>query len=204
MAVLNVKQLFALALAVVLFPACGSGKPAAALPILLDAQAADVDLANNNVVFRKVRIAQGAMSISADQGQGTKQTTRLDFDKSLWVFRGNVKISMEEGQLSADDAEINFANQQLAKAVVSGKPASFEERVAKTGKVARGHADAIDYDAGKGVVKLLNNAWLSDGQTEIRGESLEYNVIAQSIVAGGQDQETQRVHILITPPSSQP
>ncbi|MDP9066446.1 MAG: lipopolysaccharide transport periplasmic protein LptA, partial [Pseudomonadota bacterium] len=188
----------------VLFPACGSAKPAAALPILLDAQAADVDLANNNVVFRKVRIAQGAMSISADQGQGTKQTTRLDFDNSLWVFRGNVKISMDEGQLSADDAEINFANQQLAKAVVSGKPASFEERVAKTGKVARGHADAIDYDAGKGVVKLLNNAWLSDGQTEIRGESLEYNVIAQSIVAGGQDQETQRVHILITPPSSKP
>jgi lipopolysaccharide transport protein LptA len=176
----------------------GAEHAAPGLPISLDAQSADVDLANNNVVFRKVRISQGTMSISADQGQGTKQTTRLDFDNSLWIFRGNVKITVDQGQLTSDDAEINFAKQQLSKA------AAFEERVEKTGKVAHGRADTIDYDATKGIVRLLKNAWLSNGETEIRGESLKYNVLAQSIVAEGAEQDSQRVHIVITPPPPKP
>jgi len=182
--------------------AAAAQRPAQA--IVLDAQSADADLANNNVLFRKVRITQGAMSISADQGQGTQQKTRLDFEDSLWIFRGNVRIGMNESQLVADDAQINFVKQLLSKAVVHGAPAAFEQRVAKTGKLARGHADTIDYDAGKGVVHLTTNAWLSDGQTEIRGESLKYNVVAQSIVAEASEQNSQRVHIVITPPPSKP
>ena len=79
--------------------------------------------------------------------------------------------------------QINFIKKLLAKAVANGKPAAFQQHIAKTGKVAQGHADTIDYDASKGVVRLTKNAWLSDGQNEIRGESLKYNVLAQSIVA---------------------
>jgi hypothetical protein len=50
------------------------------------------------------------------------------------------------------------------------------------------------------VVRLTKNAYLSDGQNEIRGESLKYNVRAQSVVAEAADQGSQRVHIIITPP----
>jgi lipopolysaccharide export system protein LptA len=172
--------------------------------IELDAQSSEIDMRNNNVLFRKVHIAQGPMTVSADLGQATKQATGLDFDNSLWTFRGNVKITMDTGQLTSDDAEINFAHKGLAKAVVNGKPAAFEQRVEKTGKVAHGRADSIDYDARLGLVRLLKNAWLSDGQTEIRGESLKYNVLAQSIVAEGAEQGSQRVHIVITPPPAKP
>jgi lipopolysaccharide transport protein LptA len=169
--------------------------------ITLDAQSSEIDLRNNNVMFRKVHIVQGAMTVSADLGQATKQATGLDFDNSLWTFRGSVKITMDTGLLTSDDAEINFARKALSKAVVNGKPAAFEQRVEKTGKTAHGHADTIDYDAGKGLVRLSKNAWLSDGQTEIRGESLKYNVLAQSIVAEAAEQGSQRVHIIITPPA---
>ena len=173
-------------------------------PIALDAQSSEIDLRNNNVLFRKVHIAQGPMTVSADLGQATKQATGLDFDNSLWTFRGNVKIVMDTGQLTSDDAEINFARKSLSKAVVNGRPAAFEQRVEKTGKVAHGRADSIDYDAAKGLVRLSKNAWLSDGQTEIRGESLKYNMLAQSIVAEGAEQNSQRVHIVITPPPAKP
>jgi lipopolysaccharide export system protein LptA len=152
------------------------------------------------VYFRKVHIAQGADSVTADQGQATREALGSSgFDNSLWIFRGNVKITMEGGQLTADEAQINFAKKLLSKAVAHGKPAEFEQHLEKTGKVAHGHADDIDYDAAKGVVRLTKNAWLSDGQNEVRGESLKYNVIAQSIVADAVDQNSQRVHIIITP-----
>ena len=173
-------------------------------PIALDAQSSELDLKNNNVFFRKVRIAQGNNSVTADQGQASREALGGNFDNSLWIFRGNVKITMDQGQLSADDAQVNFVKKLLSKAVANGKPAEFQQRIEKTGKVALGHADTIDYDAGKGIVRLTKNAWLSDGQNEVRGESLKYNVVAQTIVADAAEQGSQRVHIIITPPPSKP
>src|SRR5271155_5263713 len=72
--------------------------------ISLDAQSSELDYKNNNLVFRKVRIAQGDMAVAADQAQATG----LDFENSRWVFRGNVKITMDQGQLTSDEAEITF------------------------------------------------------------------------------------------------
>lgn len=166
--------------------------------ISLDAQSSELDYKNNNLLFRKVRIAQGNMSVSADLAQATG----LDFENSHWVFRGAVKITMDQGLLTSDEADITFAKKLLSKAVVNGKPASFEQRIAKSGKLAQGRADTIDYDVTKGVVHLSKNAWLSDGQNEIRGESLKYSVLAQNIVAEGSEQGSQRVHIIITPPAN--
>src|ERR1700730_11136403 len=166
--------------------------------IALDAQSSELDYKNNNLIFHKVRITQGNMSVAADQAQATG----LDFENSHWVFRGNVKITMDQGQLTSEEAEITFAKKLLSKAIVNGKPAAFEQRIAKTGKLAQGRADTIDYDVAKGVVHLSRNAWLSDGQNEIRGESLKYNVLAQNIVAESSEQGSQRVHIIITPPAN--
>jgi lipopolysaccharide transport protein LptA len=166
--------------------------------ISLDAQSSELDYKNNNLIFHKVRITQGNMSVAADQAQATG----LDFENSHWVFRGNVRITMDQGQLTSDEAEITFSKKLLSKAIVHGNPAAFEQRIAKTGKLAQGRAELIDYDVAKGVVHLSKNAWLSDGQNEIRGESLKYNVLAQNIVAEASEQGSQRVHIIITPPAN--
>jgi lipopolysaccharide transport protein LptA len=168
--------------------------------ISLDAQSSELDYKNNNLIFHKVRISQGNMSVAADQAQATG----LDFENSHWVFRGNVRITMDQGQLTSDEAEITFSKKLLSKAIVHGNPAAFEQRIAKTGKLAQGRAELIDYDVAKGVVHLSKNAWLSDGQNEIRGESLKYNVLAQNIVAEASEQGSQRVHIIITPPANNP
>jgi lipopolysaccharide transport protein LptA len=166
--------------------------------IVLDAAFLEMDLKTNNVVYHKVRISQGTMSVVADLGQGNG----VDFNDSHWVFRGNVKVSMDDGQLTSDEADLTFVKKLLSKAVVNGKPAAFEQRLQKTGKLTRGHADTIDYDVTKGVVHLSKNAWLSDGQNEMRGESLKYNVLAQTLSADSQEQGSQRVHIIITPPAN--
>jgi lipopolysaccharide export system protein LptA len=102
--------------------------------------------------------------------------------------------------LNSEEAQITFVNQQLSKAVATGKPASFEQFVAKTGKLAKGRAETIDYDVAKGTVHLSKDAYLTDGDREISGQSLKYNVGAQSISAEAADQGSQRVHIIITPP----
>ncbi len=171
------------------------------LPILLDAQSTSIDLKTNSAVFSKIRISQGTMSISADQGQASQQRSAdLYFENNVWNFRGNVKITVEQGQLFSDDAQITFANNLLSKAVVNGKPASFEQTVSKTGKLAKGNAEIIDYDAGKHLVRFSKNAYLSNGDNEIRGQSLKYDVLGQKVLAEEAEQNSQRVHITITPP----
>jgi len=169
-------------------------------PVTLDSESAVVDLRTNNAVFPKVHITQCNMSVTADQGQATQHSSGLNFDNNIWVFRGNVKITMDQGQITSDDATITFANKVLTKAVVTGKPAAFEQRIVKTGKLAQGHADSIEYDVRAGMVYLTKNAWVSNGESEIRGESLKYNVLAQSITADASEQGSQRVHIILTPP----
>ncbi len=76
------------------------------------------------------------MSVSADQAQGTG----LDFDNSRWVFRGNVKVSMDQGQLTSDEAEITFARKLIAKALVNGK----------AGRIRAAHREDRQAGAGAG------------------------------------------------------
>jgi lipopolysaccharide transport protein LptA len=206
MAASNPNFRFLAVLAVVLaVPAlrASAATPAAGGTISLDAASSELDLRTNNVYFRKVRISQGPMSVTADQAQTTQEGVG-NFENGLMTFHSNVKITTEDGQLLADEAQIHFVKRLLSRAVAHGKPAEFQERVEKTGKVVHGHADDIDYDAAKGVIVLSKNAWLSDGQNEVRHDSLKYDMQAQRIIADPGEQGSQRVHIIITPPPAKP
>jgi lipopolysaccharide export system protein LptA len=170
-------------------------------PIQLDAQSSELDYGTNQLLFKKVKITQGAMSITADQAHATG----LDFENSHWEFTGDVKINMEQGRLTSDEADATFNKKLLAKVLITGKPAAFEQNNAPAGKSpVHGHADSIDYNIAKGIVHLAGNAWLSDGQTEIRHESLTYSVPDRKMVADASEQSSQRVHITITPPPAGP
>ncbi len=173
-----------------------SFKTSAGLPISLVAQSSEIDYKNNDLLFRKVKISQGTMSVSADLAHANG----LDFQNSHWVFRGNVRIQVNQGELWSDDADILFAGKLLARASVSGNPARFAQVDPTSRRRVEGHARQIDYDVRKGVIKLAKDAWLTDGQNEISGETLKYDIAARSVVAEAADQSAHRVHITITPP----
>lgn len=172
------------------------------LPILLDAQSGSIDLKTGNDIFHKVRISQGDMVITADQAQASQPGTKLNFDNGLLVFRGAVKITTEQGQLTADEAQLTFINNTLTKAVAIGKPAAFEQRIEKSGKEAKGNAQTIDYDVAKGLVRFSTDAYLSlsDPQFEIRGQVLKYDAVNQKVIAPEEEQGSQRIHSIFTPP----
>ena len=197
----NLPSLCALLTIAVTASAASVVKHDAKAPILLDAQSTSIDLKTNSAVFSKIKISQGTMSISADEGKASQQRSAdLYFENNVWYFKGNVKITLETGQLTSDDAQITFVNSLLTKAVVNGKPAAFQETIAKTGKLAKGNADTIDYDASKHIVRFLKDAYLSNGDNDIRGQALKYDVVGQKVIAEEAEQNSQRVRITITPP----
>jgi|SRR5580658_1500461 lipopolysaccharide export system protein LptA len=180
---------------------CALAAPALALPpaeqqpISVDAASSEVDYKSNTVVFTQVVISQGATRVQADHAHATG----LDFVNARWTFDGNVHIeAQEQGTLNSETAVVEFRDNRIARATITGKPAQFEQKRTGSDKVARGHADEIVYDVLAGTVRLTGDAWLTSGQQEISGPSLEYNVREQKVEAVTSPGTGERVHITIS------
>lgn len=162
-------------------------------PITVDARSSDFDYKKGTLLFKGVRIAQGPLSVEADEAVATG----LDFADSKWTFRGKVKITTADGALASNDATVQFAKNQIASALITGGPATFEQR--REGGVARGRANRIEYDFGRGTVRLSEGAWLSDGPNEIKGRTLVYSMLDKRVLATASEQNNERVRITINP-----
>ena len=163
-------------------------------PINLDAASSAVDYKTNTVEFKDVVISQGAMRVQANRAHATG----LNFANSKWTFDGNVKIDADQrGSIRSDSAIVEFRDNHILRATVTGKPAEFQQE--REGVLARGRADEIIYDVNEQTVRLSRDAWLSDGKGEIKGPLLVYNIRAQTIQAGSAAGDPGRVHISFDP-----
>lgn len=182
---------------VVTFAAATSAAPITdtSLPIDLTAASSDFDYKNNTVLFRKVKITQGEMQVEADEASATG----LNFDNAEWRLDGQIRIRVPDGKLSADSARVSFRENVITRAVVRGSPATFEQRLQDSKQLAQGQAGSIEYDVSKNTVRLQGNAWLTDGQNEIRGNTLIYNIAAQRVVANPDERDPDGVRITINP-----
>lgn len=151
-----------------------------ALPINLKATSFEGDIRNNNLVYHDVTISQGDVRV-----QAAKATVAggLNYENSKWTLSGDVRIKTGTGNLRSDQAVIYFANNLISRATITGAPAEFEQQRDAGAEPARGHANTIDYETATGNVSFRDQAWLSDGCNEIRGEQLVYNIRTQSVQA---------------------
>ena len=112
-----------------------------------------------------------------------------------------MQIHVPDGRLNSGEAEVTFRNNEISRAVIRGQPASFEQRLKDEQKLARGRASSIEYDVRAGTVRLSGDAWLTDGQNEIRGDTLIYDIGRQRIVGNPTGRDPGGVHITIKPGS---
>jgi lipopolysaccharide transport protein LptA len=175
MAASSPRAVVALAFALACGAALAQERPQ--LPIQLTASSLNFDSQKGVVEYGAVTITQGEIRITADRAV----TTGVDFEDSRWQFSGTVRISMPDSALASDTAEVRFAGGEIQSAVVTGKPATFEQR--REGNLAQGRAVRIDYDLKRATVELAGEAWVSDGKTEINGETLVYSTANQRVVS---------------------
>jgi lipopolysaccharide transport protein LptA len=163
--------------------------------INVDAASSDVDGKTNTIVFRHIVVSQGATRVRADRARATG----LNFQNSRWTFQGNVEIDAPpRGSLHSDQATVQFHDNQIAAATITGKPAQFEQQRADDLGTEKGHADQIVYNVTQGTVLLSNDAWISDGRNEMSAPSISYSIREQKVLATSAG-ANQGVHITITP-----
>ncbi|MGH8295729.1 MAG: LptA/OstA family protein [Steroidobacteraceae bacterium] len=161
----------------------------------LEAASQELDYKTNTVIFRNIVVSQGATRVRADYARATG----LNFANSRWTFRGNVQIDAPpRGSLRSDQATVQFRDDQIAGATITGSPAQFEQPRADGLGMEKGHADQIVYNVSAGTVLLTDDAWISDGRSEMSAPSISYSIRQQKVLASSSG-ASQGVHITITP-----
>ncbi len=155
--------------------AVAAQEPRSIEKIVLEAVPVDINYKNNTAVLRDVVITQGATRIEAREA---RVKGGLDFENGEWTISGDVRIRAENGNLKSDKAVVSFANNLISRAVITGAPAEFEQQ-RENGTTARGRAGTIAYEPGSGIVSFRDNAVLTDGCNELKGQQLRYNIRQQ-------------------------
>lgn len=194
---------FSRTLAALLLAACGVAAQAQlaverGLPIVMDADNSELNLADNTTVFYGLRITQGATRIEAARAETTAGT---NFADSRWRFAGNVEIDVEGASIRASQAELRFVDHRLVRARVTGEPARFIDKRPGAVAVAEGQAERFDYDLDTGIVRFEGNARISDDTNEVTGALLVYDVEAQQVAFEGDEETGERVKIVVQPPA---
>jgi lipopolysaccharide transport protein LptA len=165
--------------------------------ITLEATSSDFDRRNERLLFREVRVQQGDTVISADEAESRD----LDFARGSWTFTGNVRISSPMGEIESARATVSFTNHRLARATADGSPARFSRTMPPPeARTVRGTANRIVYDLAAGELELAGQASLQDGVREVSGGRLVYRIAEDRLIASAEEDGTDRVRIVITPP----
>lgn len=161
------------------------------LPIDLDAAFSELDRRNNRLIFRQLNIRQGALAIKADEATADP----ADFENSVWVFTGNVVIINAGTTAGCDRAEVTFRDNRLRKAVLTGKPARFSQAGTGDNPDTEGRGEILEYDLDAATIQMANDAFLSDGKSEISGSRIAYDLRREVVTAGGADGGQVRMRI---------
>jgi lipopolysaccharide transport protein LptA len=146
----------------------------------------------------------------------TATSDTFDVKDSNWTLNGNVRIrsNQQQSRINADQAVVLLRNNEIERLTITGKPAEFEQKRPGTDVVTRGHARQIVYEAGPGIVNLVDDAWLNDGTGktlqspalwyDIRKAEMGYSSKApgKGSTPGGEGSDSDRVIITIDPKAS--
>ena len=166
------------------------------LPISLDADESDYDGNTNMLMFKGLRISQGAVGIEADEGRATK----LDFKNSVWKFFGNVVIDVDLTHIECESADLKFVDHELRLATIQGTPATFRQGAQDDVDATQAEAGFLEYDFGKGQVVFEKEALITQGGSHISSHRLVYSIEEQIIIARSESEGDRNVKITIIPP----
>ncbi len=124
----------------------------------------------------------------------------IDQRSGTATYRGNVEIQQGSLFLQADKLELHQANNRLKFMEADGSPARFGQQ-ADNGRVIRGEADHLHYDAATGRITLSGDGQIQHGGDRFSGERIIYDSISGRVEAQGSGEESGRVHAIIQPPA---
>lgn len=164
------------------------------LPLEIDADSSDCGTNLENCTLTgNVVIKQGDATITADR--------LYSISENQWELSGNISIDQTGINISANQAKIALAERQLQSFTLIGSPVSFRYLVGESSK-ANGQANNISFDLNNRMITLDGNAQLLEDGNELKGEHIEYDLVAERLKADNKGKGDGRVRLIFEPPSN--
>ena len=138
-----------------------------------------------------LRMPKGPIKITAE---------RADLERrELALYRGNVRLTSAEVELSGDRLELRQPAKGQYQAVLTGKPARLKHKAAADAPAVDASAGRIVYDTRTAQVEMSGGVTLERGTDTVSSDTIRYNLTARRISASGTG--GSQVQILIEPPA---
>jgi lipopolysaccharide export system protein LptA len=133
--------------------------------------------------------------------EADKATLSEQGEKS--IYEGNVQLRQGTLKLQGNRMTVYLANKQVDRILLTGEPATLQQRPNNQDADQHAQADSIEYSATDERVILLGNARIwQTGDEEFRSERIVFNLKDNTVNAGGKDSQ-DRVHITLQPKDKQ-
>lgn len=127
-------------------------------------------------------------------------TADIDSATGVSVYTGNVVLTQGNRKITGERMTVHTRNGRgLDHVVVEGSPATWRQPPEGGGEPIHGEAPRLEYHArGPERVKLLQGGRITQGRDTFTGETIEYNLETERMVARSQD-STDRIRITLFP-----
>jgi len=145
-----------------------------------------------------------ALAEKADKAQPVQieaDAVHMDDVNKTVDYEGHVILTQGTMSMRADRIDVSQDDQGMASGVAIGKPVHFRQRMDGRDEYMEAEANRVEYDARTELVKLIGSAHLKQGDDDLRGALIIYDMNTERYQAKGADSgnATGRVHAVIHP-----
>ncbi|PID43942.1 MAG: lipopolysaccharide transport periplasmic protein LptA [Gammaproteobacteria bacterium] len=133
-------------------------------------------------------LGQGALAMSSTSDAPIHikaDKAKLDDQKGIATYKGDVIISQGTSTLEADTVIIYANDSGLIKIIATGSPAHFQQKMNDSTLTTHAFGDRITYTHAARTITLQKNARLEQGKNRFQGDVIEYNTESRVVTATG-------------------
>lgn len=126
---------------------------------------------------------------------------RMDDARKIAVYEGNVILSQGTLVIAADRIDVHQDEQGMTGGEATGQPVQFRQKMEGRDEYLEARAGRIEYDARAETMKLIGSAYVAQGNDELRGGVIVYDLRSERYQAQGAagDGKQGRVRAMIRP-----
>ena len=165
---------------------------------------------NNKItaIFFASLISTSSYALETDFSQNIvidAKKQELEIKTNTLSFSGDVEVKQGSLRMKADRLEVIKADendptsQDILRAI--GTPARYQQ-VLESGETLVATAKNIQYKVKDRILTLSGSASISQQGSQVSGETIEYNLVEQKLIASSNANKGQKVRTVLTPKGS--
>jgi len=137
-----------------------------------------------------------AYCLSTDSEQDIEieaDTAEMDDVKKVTIYRGNVIVVQGSIRMTGHTMHVYFdQNNDMKLVVMDGTPATYRQLPDNSSVYDKAEALKMEYYALKNYVILIDQAKITQEETELTGERIEYDTVLSKVKAKGKSSATKK------------